>query len=115
MTTVIATSAQGETTAPVTDKVNLLGMPLAAMEQFFLDIGEKKFRAQQVLKWIHHHGVTDFDEMSNAVHRKSMHLHEIALNSRRRRMPRMNWFESSFFFFCPLEFEINDHEIRERI
>jgi len=35
------------------------------MEQFFLDIGEKKFRAQQVLKWIHHAGVTDIEQMSN--------------------------------------------------
>ena len=45
--------------------MNLLGLPLAAMEQYFLELGEKKFRAQQVLKWIHHHGVTDFDQMSN--------------------------------------------------
>jgi adenine C2-methylase RlmN of 23S rRNA A2503 and tRNA A37 len=35
------------------------------MEDFFLDIGEKKFRAQQVLKWIHHSGVTDIAEMTN--------------------------------------------------
>jgi len=35
------------------------------MEQFFLDLGEKKFRAQQVLKWIHHAGVTRIEEMSN--------------------------------------------------
>jgi len=35
------------------------------MEQFFLDLGEKKFRAQQVLKWIHHAGVSDIDEMNN--------------------------------------------------
>ncbi len=46
-------------------RVNLLGLTLAQMEQFFLDIGEKKFRAQQVLKWIHHAGVTDIDEMTN--------------------------------------------------
>jgi 23S rRNA (adenine2503-C2)-methyltransferase len=45
--------------------VNLLGFTLAQMEQFFLDIGEKKFRAQQVLKWIHHAGVVDIDEMTN--------------------------------------------------
>ncbi len=46
-------------------RVNLLGLTLRQMEQFFLDLGEKKFRAQQVLKWIHHQGVTDFDEMTN--------------------------------------------------
>ncbi len=50
--------------APLT-RVNLLGLSLRQMEQFFLDIGEKKFRAQQVLKWIHHAGVTDIGEMSN--------------------------------------------------
>jgi 23S rRNA (adenine2503-C2)-methyltransferase len=46
-------------------RINLLGFTLAQMEQFFLDIGEKKFRAQQVLKWIHHAGVVDIDEMTN--------------------------------------------------
>ncbi len=35
------------------------------MEQFFLELGEKKFRAQQVLKWIHHHGVTRIEDMTN--------------------------------------------------
>jgi len=46
-------------------RINLLGLSLRQMEQFFLDIGEKKFRAQQVLKWIHHAGVTDIGEMTN--------------------------------------------------
>jgi 23S rRNA (adenine2503-C2)-methyltransferase len=46
-------------------KVNLLGMTRAQLEQFFVALGEKKFRAQQVLKWIHHAGVTRIEEMSN--------------------------------------------------
>ena len=46
-------------------RVNLLGLSLRQMEQFFLEIGEKKFRAQQVLKWIHHAGVIDIEEMTN--------------------------------------------------
>jgi len=46
-------------------RVNLMGLSLRQMEQFFLDIGEKKFRAQQVLKWIHHAGVTDIAVMTN--------------------------------------------------
>ncbi len=45
--------------------VNLLGLPLAKLQAFFQDIGEKPFRAQQVLKWMHHAGVTDFEEMTN--------------------------------------------------
>ena len=61
MSSTIATSASSATPA----RVNLLGLTLAQMEQFFLDIGEKKFRAQQVLKWIHHAGVTNIEEMTN--------------------------------------------------
>ena len=49
----------------VRKKVNLLGLTRLQMEQFFLDLGEKKFRAQQVLKWIHHAGVTRIEDMSN--------------------------------------------------
>ena len=52
------------TTAPAS-KVNLLGMTRAQLESFFTDIGEKKFRAQQVMKWIHHQGVRDFQDMTN--------------------------------------------------
>ena len=51
-------------TAPAS-KVNLLGMTRAQLESFLTDIGEKKFRAQQVMKWIHHQGVLDFQDMTN--------------------------------------------------
>lgn len=46
-------------------KTNLLGLTQSQMEQFFESIGEKRFRAGQVMKWIHHFGVDDFDAMSN--------------------------------------------------
>ncbi|NCF17390.1 MAG: 23S rRNA (adenine(2503)-C(2))-methyltransferase RlmN [Haliea sp.] len=51
--------------SPGQAKVNLLGLSRRQMEDFFLEIGEKKFRAQQVLKWIHHAGVTDIGQMTN--------------------------------------------------
>ncbi len=51
--------------ASETTRVNLMGLTQARMEEFFESIGEKKFRATQVLKWIHQMGVIDFDEMSN--------------------------------------------------
>jgi 23S rRNA (adenine2503-C2)-methyltransferase len=47
------------------EKVNLLGLSQAKLEDFFESIGEKKFRATQVLKWIHQLGVDNFDEMTN--------------------------------------------------
>ncbi|NPA72229.1 MAG: 23S rRNA (adenine(2503)-C(2))-methyltransferase RlmN [Gammaproteobacteria bacterium] len=46
-------------------KVDLLGMDRAAMGAYFTEIGEKPFRATQVMKWIHQFGVADFDEMTN--------------------------------------------------
>lgn len=46
-------------------KVSLLGMSRPQLEKFFEDIGEKKFRAGQVMKWIHQFFVTDFAEMTN--------------------------------------------------
>ncbi|WP_447529723.1 23S rRNA (adenine(2503)-C(2))-methyltransferase RlmN [Vreelandella sp. TE19] len=44
---------------------NLLGLSRAQMEAFFLSIGEKKFRAAQMMKWIHQEGVDDFAAMTN--------------------------------------------------
>ncbi|MDK2778705.1 MAG: 23S rRNA (adenine(2503)-C(2))-methyltransferase RlmN [Pseudomonadota bacterium] len=46
-------------------KINLLGLSPARMEEFFASIGEKKFRAQQMLKWIHQYGESDFSKMTN--------------------------------------------------
>ncbi|WNO11719.1 23S rRNA (adenine(2503)-C(2))-methyltransferase RlmN [Teredinibacter sp. KSP-S5-2] len=47
------------------NKINLMGMTQSRLESFFEVIGEKRFRATQVLKWIHQLGVTDFQEMTN--------------------------------------------------
>ena len=47
------------------NKVDLLGMDRQAMEAYFSSIGEKPFRAGQVMKWIHQFGVSDFEEMTN--------------------------------------------------
>lgn len=35
------------------------------MEAFFAEMGEKSFRATQVMKWIHQVGVNDFEQMTN--------------------------------------------------
>ena len=40
-----------------TEKTNLLGLSREKMEAFCVSLGEKPFRAQQLLKWIHHQGV----------------------------------------------------------
>jgi len=45
--------------------INLLGLDRAGLEQYFTTIGEQKFRATQVMKWIHQMGVTDIQQMNN--------------------------------------------------
>ena len=45
--------------------VNLLNFGKKELEQYFLSIGEPKFRATQVIQWIHQKGVVNFDEMTN--------------------------------------------------
>lgn len=47
------------------EKINLLGLSREKMIELMVSLGEKPFRAQQLLKWIHHQGVCDIDEMTN--------------------------------------------------
>lgn len=48
-----------------TQLTNLLGLSKTKMEAFLLELGEKPFRAIQLMKWIHQQGETDFDAMTN--------------------------------------------------
>jgi len=50
---------------PNDQKVNLLGMPPAALESFFADMGEKTFRARQIMQWVHQRHAGDFDSMTD--------------------------------------------------
>ncbi|GHA09186.1 dual-specificity RNA methyltransferase RlmN [Arenicella chitinivorans] len=50
---------------PTEQPINLMGLDRSAMEAYFASIGEKPFRASQVMKWIHQVGVSDFAEMTN--------------------------------------------------
>ena len=44
---------------------NLFGYDRIALEEFFSSLDEPSFRAQQVLRWIYHHRVTDIDQMTD--------------------------------------------------
>lgn len=46
-------------------KINLLGLDRKAMEAFCVSLGEKPYRATQILKWIHFQGTQDIHAMSN--------------------------------------------------
>ena len=46
-------------------KTNLLNFDHEGLQGFFTDMGEKPYRAMQVLKWMHYQGVSDIDAMLN--------------------------------------------------
>jgi 23S rRNA (adenine2503-C2)-methyltransferase len=46
-------------------KRNLLDLDAAGLAAFFAELGEKPFRARQVLKWLHQSGEGDFAKMSD--------------------------------------------------
>ena len=47
------------------ERVNLLGLDVAALTDYTESIGEKPFRARQLARWIHRHGAADFDAMTD--------------------------------------------------
>jgi 23S rRNA (adenine2503-C2)-methyltransferase len=63
-------------------KINLLSFNQAKLKAFFQSIGEKPFRAQQLMKWVHQEGVLDFNEMTNfgkALRTKLIELTELVV------------------------------------
>lgn len=48
------------------------------MEAFFADVGEKAFRASQVMKWMHQLGVDEFADMTNISKALRVRLSELA-------------------------------------
>ena len=49
----------------IPDKQNLLDFDLDGLKAFFQEIGEKAFRATQIIKWVYQRGVVDFEQMSD--------------------------------------------------
>lgn len=50
---------------PAVAKVNLLDLNRQQMREFFSKMGEKPFRADQVMKWIYHYCYDDFEQMTD--------------------------------------------------
>ena len=46
-------------------KINLMDLTRQQMREFFAELGEKPFRADQLVKWIYHFGEDNFDNMTN--------------------------------------------------
>ena len=60
------------------EKINLLDYTSDKLKAFFLERGEKPFRATQIIKWIHQHGIDNFSDMSNVSKTLRAELEEIA-------------------------------------
>ncbi|CNL03914.1 ribosomal RNA large subunit methyltransferase N [Yersinia intermedia] len=53
------------TAASATSKINLLDLNRQQMREFFAEMGEKPFRADQVMKWMYHYCYDDFEQMTD--------------------------------------------------
>ena len=49
----------------MSEKINLMILTRREMREFFNELGEKPFRADQLVKWIYHFGEDNFDNMTN--------------------------------------------------
>ncbi|MDR3393360.1 MAG: 23S rRNA (adenine(2503)-C(2))-methyltransferase RlmN [Parasulfuritortus sp.] len=58
--------------------VNLLDFDLKGLTDWFQEIGEKPFRAKQVLRWLHHFGAEDFEQMTDLAKSLRAKLQELA-------------------------------------
>ena len=63
---------------PQSVKTNLLGLSVSKLGDFFEQLGEKRFRATQMVKWIHQMGECDFDQMTNLSKSLREKLHKSA-------------------------------------
>lgn len=47
------------------DKININELTMEELEAYIIELGEKKFHAKQIYKWIHRMGVLSYDEMTD--------------------------------------------------
>ncbi len=83
-------SDQQVLTLPI-KRINLLDYSRKSLEKWLSEIEEKPFRAQQLIKWIHQGGVTDFDQMTNL---SKSFRNKLAENTQIQ-LPEVTWEQSS--------------------
>ncbi len=77
-------------------KINLLDLNRQQMREFFKDLGEKPFRADQVMKWMYHYCCDNFDEMTDINKVLRGKLKEVAEIVHRK------WLKNSVHLTAPL-------------
>ncbi|MCB1733625.1 MAG: 23S rRNA (adenine(2503)-C(2))-methyltransferase RlmN [Gammaproteobacteria bacterium] len=65
-----ATAAEAIAEATGADgRVNLLDLDRTGLETLFSGVGERPFRTVQLMKWLYHQRISDFDQMTNLSHK----------------------------------------------
>ncbi len=59
--------------------VNLLDLDQPKLAAFFAELGEKPFRAKQLMRWMHHFGVIDFGQMTDVAKTLREKLAQVAV------------------------------------
>ncbi len=59
--------------------VNLLDFDQPKLATFFAELGEKPFRAKQLMRWMHHFGVNDFGQMTDVAKTLREKLAQVAV------------------------------------
>lgn len=65
-------------TATAEQPVNLLGLSEPKLVEFLVSLGEKPFRAKQIMKWMHQSGANSFEQMTDISKALRAKLNEIA-------------------------------------
>ncbi|AWX14193.1 bifunctional tRNA (adenosine(37)-C2)-methyltransferase TrmG/ribosomal RNA large subunit methyltransferase RlmN [Mergibacter septicus] len=63
--TMMDSSAKQSLNKTKLEKINLMNLTRPQMREFFASLGEKPFRADQLMKWIYQFGEDNFDNMTN--------------------------------------------------
>ncbi|MEM7304581.1 MAG: 23S rRNA (adenine(2503)-C(2))-methyltransferase RlmN [Pseudomonadota bacterium] len=64
-TSPVPTEFTSGTTTPDANPVNMMGIERSTLENYFVERGEKSFRAQQILQWVYQRGLTDVNKMTD--------------------------------------------------
>jgi 23S rRNA (adenine2503-C2)-methyltransferase len=62
-----------------TQRINLLDFSATGLADFVAGLGEKPFRARQLIRWVHHDGADSFDAMSDLAKSFRAKLAELAI------------------------------------
>lgn len=94
-----------------TTQINLMDLDRKAMEAFVQDLGFKAFHGRNLLKWLHKHGVTDFDAMTDLSQRLRDCLKEVA----QIRVPKVVLTQGAQDGTCKYVLEVDSHNRIETV